>query len=98
MQKLFHSKIFFISALVLLHGVFFMYAFHSGNIYLHNDSDEYLHQAENIKQHHSWYAGEWNQPVSNYLISRRPPLSGFFIMTIKTICTSDYAVCFVQCL
>jgi hypothetical protein len=98
MQKFFHSKFFFISALVLLHGIFFAYAFHSGNIYLHNDSDEYLHQAENLRVHYSSYAGDWNQPINNYLVSRRPPLSGFFIMTVKTICNSDYAVCFVQCL
>ncbi|MEO5570359.1 MAG: glycosyltransferase family 39 protein [Bacteroidia bacterium] len=98
MQKIIHSKFFFISALLVLHALFFMYAVHSGNIYLHNDSDEYLQQAENLKQHYSSYAGDWNQPVSNYLVSRRPPFSGFFIMTVKTIYNSDFAVCFVQCL
>ncbi|HKR06739.1 MAG TPA: glycosyltransferase family 39 protein [Bacteroidia bacterium] len=98
MNKIFHSKPFFVSALILIHALFFVYAFRSGNIYLHNDSDEYLHQAENLKQHHSWYAGDWNKPVNNYLVSRRPPLSGFLIMVIKSICHSDFAVCVIQCL
>jgi hypothetical protein len=98
MQNIFRSKSFFISVLILIHAVFFIYALRSGNIYLHNDSDEYLHQAENIKLHHSSYAGDWNQPVNNYLISRRPPLSGLFIAGVKSVYNSDFAVCFVQCI
>ncbi|MEP7167794.1 MAG: glycosyltransferase family 39 protein [Bacteroidota bacterium] len=98
MQKIFHSKAFFVFSIILLHAIFFIYAFRSGNIYLHNDSDEYLHQAENLKQYHSSYAGDWNQPVNNYLISRRPPLTGLFIATIKSVWNSDFAICFVQCL
>lgn len=92
----FQTQYFFFTALILLHVLFFCYALHSGNIYLHNDSDEYLHQAENIKLHHSWYSGDLSKPVNNYLISRRPPLNGFFIMATKSIFESDYAFLFFQ--
>lgn len=98
MRKLFHSKTFFIVVLILLHAVFFFNALQSGNIYLHNDSDEYLAQAENILHHQSWYQGKWNESHIGYLDSRRPPLTGIVIAFVKAMANSDYSVCIFQCL
>jgi dolichyl-phosphate-mannose-protein mannosyltransferase len=92
------SILFFILILIALHIAFFIYAFYSGNIYLTNDSKEYLNQATNLHFNHTWYAGDINEPLNDFYYSRRPPLTGVFIMGVKLVCNSDYAVCFAQCL
>lgn len=92
-----HNKYVFILALVVVHLLFFLFALQSGHIYLTNDSQEYLNQAVNLRLNHTWYAGNMNAPLDDFFYSRRPPLTGFFIMLIKWFCNSDFAVCFVQC-
>lgn len=92
MRKFLSGKKAFIFALFIIHAAFFIYVTQTGNIYLHNDSDEYLNQAENIKYHSSWYQGNWDEARKHYLDSRRPPLTGFVFMLAKQIFYSDYAI------
>lgn len=96
MQNL-NNKYVFILALVVVHFLFFLFALQSGHIYLTNDSQEYLNQAVNLRLNHTWYAGNMNAPLDDFFFSRRPPLTGLFILLIKWFYNSDYAVCFVQC-
>lgn len=88
--------IFLFIALLFLHGLFFYFACRSGNIYLTVDSTEYLHQAENIKDHHSWYAGDWNKQHDDFLETRRPPLYGSLLFLLKSIICNDYFVLVIQ--
>ncbi len=85
-----------ISLVVLLHLFFFVYALNHHNIYLADDSQEYLWQAYNLKHHDSWYGSDYNLPYNPYLQTRRPPLYGIFIFIVKSIYNSDYFVCFLQ--
>lgn len=85
-----------IITVALLHSLFFVYALNHHNIYLADDSQEYLWQAYNLKHHGSWYGSDYNQPYNAYLQTRRPPLYGIFIFLAKSICNSDYFVCLLQ--
>src|ERR1051325_2693811 len=98
MNKVFQSKSFFISSLIILHALFFLYAVHSEKIYIPKDSAEYLTLAYNLSHHHTWYSGNLNQPVNDYYYSHVSPLTGFFITSVKFIYNSDEAICFAQCL
>ncbi len=94
----FASKNFLIlfSGLLLLHGLFFLFAYRAGNIYLTVDSTEYLNQADNIKYHASWYAGKWDQPHDDFLETRRPPLYASFLFLVKSVVDNDYFVLALQ--
>ena len=85
-----------IGIVALLHSFFFVYAFNHHNIYLADDSQEYLWQAYNLKYHGSWYGSDYNLPYNAYLQTRRPPLYGIFIFLAKGIYNSDYFVCLLQ--
>lgn len=82
------------AGLVVLHALGFCLALHFHGIYL-KDSFEYLAQADNLKHYGSWYAAPWNTQWPDYF-SFRPPLYAIFIVCIKTILNSDYAVLFMQ--
>ena len=82
---------------VLLHLAYFFQAWFSGSIYL-VDSTDYLSQAENFKNHGSLYAAPWDAPIKPDFFTFRPPLYGWFILVIKSIVNSDYAVLAFQSL
>lgn len=92
------SKFLFPAALAILQAAFFLLAGKSGNIYIQPDSGEYLFQASNMVERHSFYQGDFNKPYNPYLETRRPPLTGLFIALIKFFINSDLAICFIQSL
>lgn len=81
---------------VALHLCFFAYAAIHKNIYLADDSQEYLWQAYNLKHSGNWYGGDFSKPYDPYLQTRRPPFYGMFIYAVKLIYNSDLFVCFIQ--
>lgn len=90
------KNLLLIILLVALHAAFFIYAFHSHNIYLAVDSTEYLNQAKNIALHNSWYAGDWDKPHDAFLETRRPPLYALFIFLLRVFSSSDFFVLIIQ--
>ncbi|MFY8020206.1 MAG: hypothetical protein ACOVP1_03365 [Bacteroidia bacterium] len=80
---------------VLLHLAYFFQAWFSASIYL-VDSIDYLSQAENFKNYGSLYAAPWNAPIKPDFFTFRPPLYGWFILVVKSIVASDYAVLLLQ--
>ncbi len=89
---------FFFTALfvVLLHGAFFIYALNQKNYYLQPDSTEYLNQRDNLLEYGSFYQGNPEEPHRWYLETRRPPLNGIVLATIKKIHPSDITVLIFQ--
>lgn len=91
------SRFFFIALFViLLHGVFFLYALKQNNFYLQPDSSEYLNQRDNLIEHGSFYQGNTHEPHRWYLETRRPPLTGIVLAAIKLISDSDIAILIFQ--
>ena len=88
--------LFSLFTLIALHAYFFIYAVNHNNIYLADDSQEYLWQAFNLKHHFSWYGGDFKKPYDTYLQTRRTPLYGVFIFIVKGIYDSDLFVCLLQ--
>lgn len=88
------AKVFW-AIVVLLHLLGWMQAWHTGSIYL-VDSIDYLSQATNIRQHGSLYAAIWDGPLKPDYYTFRPPVYGIFILLIKSIINSDYAVLLMQ--
>lgn len=82
--------------IIIFHAAFFLIALNNGNIYLADDSQEYLNQAYNLKHFNNWYGGDFSKPYNAYLQTRRAPLYGFFIFLSKSIYNSDFFVCLVQ--
>jgi len=82
---------------ILLHLAAFLQAWNSGGIYL-VDSKDYLSQAYNFKTNWSLYAAPFDEPIRPDFYSFRPPLYAWFILAIKGIINSDYAVLAVQSL
>jgi hypothetical protein len=86
----------FAAVIVLLHAVYFVFAyFFNANIYT-QDSTDYLSQAHNIINHHSLYAAPWNEPTKIDWFTFRPPVYALFIIVCKSIVNSDYFVLLVQ--
>lgn len=78
-----------------LHVLFFVLALSYNGILL-PDSEDYLWQAENIKNHASFYADDLNEPIKTDYYSKRPPLYALFIIGITSIVNSPFAVLFIQ--
>ncbi len=87
-------NIFFI-VLILLHLFFFIKAIDNGHVFT-KDSFEYLQQAKNIRDHHSWYCGDLNLPIEPALYSQRPPGYGVFIAVVKSINDNIWFLLLVQ--
>lgn len=85
----------FIWVLILLHAIFFLFALTFANIFT-PDSPEYLQQAVNILYHGSFYAQNWDHAHIAFFQTLRPPLYGLFIMVVKLVVDSNFAVLFVQ--
>jgi 4-amino-4-deoxy-L-arabinose transferase-like glycosyltransferase len=79
----------------ILHAIFFVLALTIGNIKL-PDSIDYIWQAENFRNHDSFYAYDFSQPIKIDYYSKRPPFYGLFIWAITSIIPSLYAVLFLQ--
>jgi hypothetical protein len=84
------------SFIVVLHGVFFLFALKQNHFYLQPDSSEYLNQRDNLLEQASMYQGKWNEPHRWYLETRRPPLTGMVLAIIKKINSSDVAILLFQ--
>lgn len=87
-------NLFFI-VLIVLHLFFFIKAMDNGHVFT-KDSYEYLQQAKNIRDHHSWYCGDLSMPVAPALYSQRPPGYGFFIASVKSINENVWFLLLVQ--
>ena len=81
--------------IITIHALYFFIACKIGSIYL-VDSYGYLNQAKNLILHQSWYAEDWNAPMLIDYFTIRPPLYAFFIVTCKSIFSSDYFVLAIQ--
>lgn len=88
---------FFIAGVVLLHLIWFAVSVRMGNMHT-GDSAEYEQQAVNIREHGSFYAWYWDQPVDNDYHTWRPPVYGIFIFLCKSISASNYFFLFIQSL
>ncbi len=91
------QRIIFFSVLITLHIIFFFEAINNGHVFT-KDSYEYLQQAKNIRDHNSWYCGDFNFPVQPALYSQRPPGYGVFIATIKKVNDNIWFLLFIQML
>ena len=87
---------FLLWALAVIHLIFFLLALRNGNIAFSVDSTEYLNQAENIREHASWYAGSSSTPHDDFLESRRPPLYGFFIFLVHIVSSNNFFLLALQ--
>jgi len=56
------------------------------------DSAEYLHAAENLREHAILYSGDLSVPVEPHLFSRRPPLYPLFIAGVQLLWNSKSSV------
>lgn len=81
--------------LLCIHICYFIIALLYGNIYT-VDSYGYLHQAQNLLLHHSWYAEDWHAPVLIDYFSFRPPLYACFIIFCQSILSGHYFILVVQ--
>ncbi|MFC5270120.1 ArnT family glycosyltransferase [Adhaeribacter terreus] len=75
--------------------IFFGLALHYKSLYL-TDSQEYLYQAENIKNHDSLYSWKWQKPFIYQMWTLRTPVYGYLIYLIQQISASHFAVLLVQ--
>lgn len=82
-------------AIGLIHIAYFIVAVIYKNIYL-ADSQEYLQQAYNIKNHFSFYCQDFSQPLDMHFFTKRPPIYGLFVVIIDTFFKTDFAVLFFQ--
>ncbi len=89
------QRIIFFSVLILLHIIFFIEAVNNGHVFT-KDSYEYLQQAKNIRDHDSWYCGDFNFTVQPALYSQRPPGYGIFIASVKKINDNIWFLLFLQ--
>lgn len=89
------NNVLFVVALVVWHGVFFVVILSSGNQYL-KDSYEYLHVAENMVQHHVYYAGDIREPYNADNVSRRPPGYPLLLAAVHAVVRSDIALALLQ--
>lgn len=85
----------FWASIVIVHILFFVVFYYSYNIYM-ADSIEYLMQAYNIKEHLSFYCADLTKEINPALYTKRPPMYGIIILTIKSIYNSNYFILFVQ--
>ena len=83
--------------LVLLHCTFLILALSFKNIHL-KDSAEYIYQAQNIRNHFSWYAGNLSEPFDAALVSQRPPMYGILLALTWFESIGDIPVLIIQIL
>jgi hypothetical protein len=81
--------------LIAIHAFYFGIALRFGKIYT-GDSAEYLQQAVNIKEHGSFYSYYSEKPYNPFYESLRPPVYSIFIMLVKNLINSDFAVLVAQ--
>jgi|WetSurMetagenome_2_1015567.scaffolds.fasta_scaffold08272_7 4-amino-4-deoxy-L-arabinose transferase-like glycosyltransferase len=94
-KKVSDKSLIFLLLIVIIHISYFIIAIIYKNIYM-ADSYEYLQQAFNLKNYANLYCLDFNQPLDMHFFTKRPPLYGLFIMTLKIIINSNYFVLFVQ--
>ncbi len=85
----------FTSGVVLLHLLWFIVSILAGNMHT-GDSAEYEQQAINIRDHGSFYAWYWDQPVDPDYHTWRPLVYGLFIFLCKSIIDNNYFFIFLQ--
>lgn len=90
------KHLLFFFSIIVFHAAFFLITLNNSNIYLADDSREYLNQAYNLRHYNSWYGGDFSEPYNPYLETRRAPLYGIFIFLLKSIYNSDFFVCLIQ--
>lgn len=90
----FGEKIFFV-ILIVAHAFFFLKALDNGHVFT-KDSFEYIQQAKNIRDYHSWYCGDFRLPVQPALFSQRPPGYGVFIFLVKKLNDSIWFLLLLQ--
>ncbi len=89
------QRTIFFSVLIVAHVFFFCEAISKGHVFT-TDSYEYLQQAKNIRDAHSWYCGDFNSSIQPELYSQRPPGYGVFIFLIKKVNDSIWFLLFLQ--
>ncbi|MFN4083711.1 MAG: glycosyltransferase family 39 protein [Bacteroidia bacterium] len=86
---------FFAAFITIVHAIYFFTAYFISDIYT-TDSIGYLAQADNIKNHYSFYAAPWREKFHPDWFTFRPPLYGLFILLCKSIYKHDFTVLFFQ--
>ena len=90
------KKLLFLGiAIIIVHLFYYAIAFKNGFIYM-ADSYEYLQQSLNIRNYSSFYCLDFNQPLKIQFFTKRPPMYGLFILTLKSLIYSDFFVLFMQ--
>ncbi|WP_133162648.1 ArnT family glycosyltransferase [Flavipsychrobacter stenotrophus] len=85
----------FISALVLVHAVFFLLALHYTRIYM-GDSYEYIYEAMNIKNLFFFYSGNPAMPIQPEYMTQRQPLYPLFLSGVYLFSVNNWIVLVLQ--
>lgn len=84
-----------LALLVVIHLLFFSIKVYLGNFFL-QDSLEYYQLAENIKNHLSFYSGDFYAEINLENYTKRPPLYGLFILIFSFFLKSKLTVLIAQ--
>ncbi|KAA9325220.1 glycosyltransferase family 39 protein [Adhaeribacter soli] len=82
-------------AALALQLLFFCLALHFKSIYI-TDSQEYLYQAENIKNHGSLYSWEWKKPFILQMWTLRTPVYGYLVYLTQLVSSSHFGILVLQ--
>ncbi len=85
----------FISAIVLVHIVFFLLAIHYTRIYM-GDSYEYIYEAVNIKNLFFFYSGNPAMPIAPEYMTQRQPIYPLFLMGVYLFSVNNWIVIVLQ--
>jgi len=93
--KLKKKDYFFLTALIIVHALFYIMALHFKKIYS-GDAPEYIQEALNIKDHFFFYCGNMGLPIREEYMTLRPPLYPLFIMFVYLFAINNWIVLLLQ--